>query len=102
MVVRPVVAFLGLHVIHVAAFTETFILALTFGAGTDYCIFLISRFKEQMARGDRQADAIPTTSPRVGGAITTSAATLIVGRLAMTQPTLRIVHTSVPTSAPAV
>jgi RND superfamily putative drug exporter len=102
MVVRPVVAFLGLHVIHVAAFTETFILALTFGAGTDYCIFLISRFKEQMARGDQQVEAIATTSHRVGEAITSSAATVIVGGLAMTQANVSIFSTTGPAIAAAV
>ncbi len=102
MVVRPVVAFLGLHVIHVAAFTETFILALTFGAGTDYCIFLISRFKEQMARGDQQVEAIATTSHRVGEAIMSSAATVIVGGLAMTQANVSIFSTTGPAIAAAV
>src|SRR5258708_11870860 len=102
MVVRPVVAFLGLHVIHVAAFTETFILALTFGAGTDYCIFLISRFKEQMARGDRQGEAIATTSHRVGEAITSSAATVIVRGLAMTPAKLSLFSTTGPAIAAAV
>ena len=102
MVVRPVVAFLGLHVIHVAAFTETFILALVFGAGTDYCIFIISRFKEQMAGGDKQADAIATTSHRVGEAIASSAATVIIGGIAMTQANVAIFSTTGPAIAAAV
>ncbi|HXA30594.1 MAG TPA: MMPL family transporter, partial [Candidatus Angelobacter sp.] len=72
MVVRPLVAFLGLHVIHLAAFTETFILAIVFGAGTDYCIFMISRFREQMAAGDSRTRAIATSTHRVGEAIASS------------------------------
>ena len=102
MVVRPVVALLGLHFIHVASFTETFILALTFGAGTDYCIFMISRFREQMARGDKQEKAIATTSHRVGEAITSSAATVIVGGLAMTQANVSIFSTTGPAIGAAV
>src|SRR5258708_8904687 len=44
MVVPPVVSFLGIHVIHVAAFTETFILTPPSGAHTNYFIFLIPPF----------------------------------------------------------
>jgi RND superfamily putative drug exporter len=102
MVVRPVVALLGLHVIKVASFTETFILAIVFGAGTDYCIFLISRFKEQMAQGDTQAKAIGTTWHRVGEAIASSAGTVLVGGVAMTTASVALFSTTGPAVAAAV
>jgi RND superfamily putative drug exporter len=101
-VVRPVVALLGLHYIKVASFTETFILAIVFGAGTDYCIFMISRFKEQRAHGDPQATALSTTTRRVGEAIASSAATVIVGGLAMSSASVSLFSTTGPAIAVAV
>jgi RND superfamily putative drug exporter len=102
MVVRPIVALLGLHVIKVASFTETFILAIVFGAGTDYCIFLISRFKEQMAQGDGQVKAISTTWHRVGEAIASSAGTVMVGGIAMTTASVALFSTTGPAVAASV
>ena len=102
MVVRPIVALLGLHFINVASFTETFILAIVFGAGTDYCIFMISRFKEQMSRGDNRGTAIATMTSRVGGAIASSAATVAVGGLAMLTANVSLFNTTGPANAVAV
>ena len=101
-VVRPVVALLGLHYIKVASFTETFILAIVFGAGTDYCIFMISRFKEQRAHKDSQREALATTSHRVGEAIASSAATVVVGGLAMSSANVSLFSTTGPAIAVAV
>jgi RND superfamily putative drug exporter len=102
MVVRPLVAFLGLHVIQVAAFTETFILAIVFGAGTDYCIFLISRFREQMAAGDNRTRAIATSTHRVGEAIASSAVTVVIGGLSMMPAHVSLFSTTGPAIAVAV
>jgi RND superfamily putative drug exporter len=102
LVVRPLVAFLGLHVIQVAAFTETFILAIVFGAGTDYCIFMISRFREQMAAGDSRTRAIATSTHRVGEAIASSAVTVMVGGLSMLPAHVSLFSTTGPAIAVAV
>jgi RND superfamily putative drug exporter len=102
MVVRPVVAFLGLHGLQVAAFTETFILAIVFGAGTDYCIFLISRYREQMAAGDSRTRAIATSTHRVGEAIASSAVTVMVGGLSMLPAHVSLFSTTGPALAVAV
>jgi RND superfamily putative drug exporter len=102
MVVRPVVALLGLHWIKVASFTETFILAIVFGAGTDYCIFLISRFREQMGQGQPMGQALSTTSHRVGEAIASSAATVIMGGLAMSTASVALFSTTGPAIAASV
>ncbi|HXA29872.1 MAG TPA: MMPL family transporter [Candidatus Angelobacter sp.] len=102
MVVRPLVAFLGLHVFQVAAFTETFILAIVFGAGTDYCIFMISRFREQMAGGDSRSRAIGTSTRRVGEAIASSAVTVMVGGLSMLPAHVSLFSTTGPAIAVAV
>ncbi|MFY9614919.1 MAG: MMPL family transporter [Candidatus Dormiibacterota bacterium] len=102
LVVRPIVALLGLHYIKVASFTETFLLAIVFGAGTDYCIFLISRFKEQMSRGEDKPKALKTATRRVGEAIATAAATVVIGGLAMTQANVSLFNTTGPAIAVSV
>ena len=102
MVTRPLVALLGLHVMKVASFTDTFILAIVFGAGTDYCIFMISRFKEQRSRGEERTRALRTSVLRVGEAITCSAATVIVGGLAMLPANVSLFSTTGPAIAVSV
>jgi RND superfamily putative drug exporter len=59
--------------------TQIFIIVLLFGAGTDFCLFLIARFRELRARGAGQREAIVEAVGRVGGAIAASAGTTIAG-----------------------
>jgi RND superfamily putative drug exporter len=59
--------------------TRIFVVVLLFGAGTDFCLFLIARFRELRAAGASQGEAVAAAVKNVGGAITASAATTIVG-----------------------
>ena len=101
-VARPLVALLGLHVFKVAAFTDTFLLAIIFGAGTDYCMFVISRFREEMARDGDPARSLAASVRRVGEAISCSAATVVVGGLAMLPANVSLFSTTGPAIAVAV
>ncbi len=58
---------------------SVFVTVLAYGAGVDYCLFLIARYREELDTGAAPAVALTRTIARVGGAITASAATVICG-----------------------
>lgn len=41
----------------ISTFTQTFLVAILFGIGTDYCILLLTRFREELANGHDKKDA---------------------------------------------
>jgi putative drug exporter of the RND superfamily len=56
-----------------------FITVLAYGAGVDYCVFLIARYREELEGGAAPRQAVAAAIAHVGGAITASAATVICG-----------------------
>jgi RND superfamily putative drug exporter len=59
--------------------TPMFLVVVLFGAGTDYCLFLVMRYREELGRGRSRPAALREAIARVGPAIVASAATVIVG-----------------------
>lgn len=54
------------------------LIVVLFGIGTDYILFLLFRFREQLRAGDTSKDALATAVERVGKVIASSAMAVIV------------------------
>jgi RND superfamily putative drug exporter len=80
-------------------YTNVFLIVVLFGAGTDYCLFLISRFREEMTGATVAVPAVKTTVRAVGETIASSAGTVIVGLAMMVFAELNLYNTSGPSIA---
>jgi RND superfamily putative drug exporter len=59
--------------------SQVFAIVMLYGAGTDYCLFLIGRYREELARGQTLPRAIRCSVAGVGEALAASAGTVICG-----------------------
>jgi RND superfamily putative drug exporter len=58
---------------------ESYVTVLLYGAGVDYCLFLIARYKEEIDNGIPLRSAVEAALGSVGAAIAASAGTVICG-----------------------
>lgn len=58
---------------------ETYVTVVVYGAGVDYCLFLIARYREELTEGLTIEEAVSHTLNRVGAALTASAGTVMCG-----------------------
>lgn len=66
----------GVHLVHVS---KVFSIVILYGAGTDYCLFLISRYREELERGLEPTKALCNGVGAVGSSLAASAGTVICG-----------------------
>jgi RND superfamily putative drug exporter len=58
---------------------QIYVTILTYGAGVDYCIFFIARYREELEAGTAPADAVRKAIEGVGAPVAASAGTVIIG-----------------------
>ena len=73
LVARGLLGFLAAAGWQVSSSLDTFLVVLVFGVGTDYAIFLISRYREEVGADGDWHDAARVTVRRIGAVITASA-----------------------------
>ena len=63
----------------VSNYTQIFLVAILFGIGTDYCILLLSRYKEELSSGHGVEDAIVNTYKTAGRTLLISGLAVFIG-----------------------
>lgn len=99
VVARGLLAWLAQRGLAISSDTEAFLVVLIFGVGTDYALFLISRFREELSRQHELAAADVETLRRVGPVITASGAVVVLGLLAMLVAQFEMIKTRGPALA---
>jgi RND superfamily putative drug exporter len=75
------------------------IVVLLFGVGTDYCLLLVSRYREELHRTEDKHEAMANALQRVGPAIFASGTTVMLAMLVLLVAETGSVHSLGPVSA---
>lgn len=81
---------------------SSMLIVVLFGVGTDYILFLLFRFREQLRAGDDPRQAMVSAITRVGPAVATAAGAVIIAFLALTLSSLGLFRSLGPALAIAV
>jgi RND superfamily putative drug exporter len=83
----------------VSSNSTTIIVVLMFGVGTDYCLLLVSRYREELRTHEDKHEAMQRTVQRVGPAILASGLTVTLAMLVLLVAEVGSVHTLGPVAA---
>lgn len=75
---QAVIIFIGTFIANVHFTVLTMVVAVLFGVGTDYSIFILARYREELVKGASYKDAMHTSIAWAGESIATSGATVII------------------------
>jgi putative drug exporter of the RND superfamily len=85
--------------LQVTSISTSLLLVLMFGAGTDYCLLLVSRYVEELHTHEDKHQAIRIAMPRAAPAIMASAGTVIAAMLVLIVAELASTRTVGPVNA---
>jgi RND superfamily putative drug exporter len=74
-----VIAIIGAHWMKVPKLVPVYMMVIMYGSVTDFSMFIIGRFREELARGHSRFEAVRIAVSQVGAATTASALTTIAG-----------------------
>ena len=93
LVSRGIIGFLAQAGLSVSTVIDAYMVVTIFGVGTDYCLFIISRFREEMSRADHR-QGIAITMKQIGPVIVASAITVIIAFLCLSVSRFGMTKTS--------
>ncbi len=99
---RAITAWAGLNLFDVSTFTASFLTAVVLGAGTDYAIFLLSRYHELRRAGVEPREAVLTATTKIASVIIGSALTVVLASSTMAIAEVGIFRTTGPSVAVSV
>ena len=77
---QAVVAFLAEYAdFPLSTFTQTFLIAILFGIGTDYCILILGRFREELGRNGGRTEAVVATFRTAGRTVFVAGLAVLLG-----------------------
>ncbi len=77
-----ILGFLGQAGVKFFTLAEAYLVVIIFGVGTDYCLFIVSRFREELKRNDPKA-ALAFSMTHIGPVIAASALIVMVAFLCL-------------------
>jgi len=78
-----------------STFTQIFMVAVMFGIGTDYCILIINRFKEELGKHDTAKEAVLTTYRQTGKTFLFAGLAVLIGFSAIGLSTFSLYQSAV-------
>lgn len=100
LVSRGLLGFLAQeNIMRISSLLDSFIVVLIFGVGTDYALFLVSRYREELARQDSNETAVIKTVSVMIPVLLASAGTVIVGMLGLAVGKFGLLQTTGPALA---
>ena len=90
---QAMVFILASTVLDVNYMISTMLFAMLMGVGTDYSIFMVTRYREERIRGANREKAVHTALTWAGESVATSASTVIIAFMAMATADFAFVQT---------
>jgi len=96
LVAQGLIGYLADAGFKVSTMVGTFMIVMAFGAGTDYCLFIVSRYREELAADEPVPTTVHRTMKIMAAVITASAATVVIGFMSMLTAQFGIYRTMGP------